>query len=176
MSWLPLILITSMLSSSGAFGGSDHGRPITLNQTDTVNSQWDIFIDQEYNEVEVNDEIQSDDVYSNTSEDDSSDDYSSDVSGSVSVNQSGDPEDFGGEDGSTEAAENGFGSGYDDTGIRSDVQSVTERLEEVRQHTEELRVIEEQNYTLFTYICGILIFLLLVVLLKYIYKFFRIFF
>lgn len=171
MLWLSVILITSVLSSSYVPEVYDHGQPFTFSQTDTFGDQWDILTDQEYNEEKIDDEIQDNDVYIDTYTSDRTDDSSSYMFGSVSDNGADNQEDNG------EGNENEtIYSGYDDSGIRSDLAAVTEQLREVGQQTADLRVIEETQYDLLTYICGIAIFILLVVILKYIYKFFRIFF
>ena len=199
MLWLPVVLITSILSSSGVSGVTDYGQPITFYENDTVGDQWDIYPDQEHSEDEIDEiDVSADDVDSNSYEGnsvgdtDSSDDRSvSDNNNDFGSDNETDPERPAAESGSETAAEgpgddsgndSGTGSGtestgsYDDTELRERLEFLGQRIDEIHGHTDHISAIEDVKYDLLTYICGILVFFLLIVILKYIYKFFRIFF
>lgn len=171
MTWPLLVLCTSVLLSSGVPEVYNYERPITFTQTYTVDNQRDLSVNQEYNKETLNGSTVKQFSFELQTSDSFGDD-NTDSPGTVSDNELIDPDDNE-PDPEEETAIDYTG---EFTELQGKIQANTDAVELLKSQVDNIHEIEVTKSDLLTYICGILLFLLLCELLRYIYKFFKMFF
>lgn len=174
MVWLPVVLMASILSSSGVCGVIDNGQPIKSSQFTSVDCEQNFSACSQYNEnreINTYEPLHDNDVDSWSYSGSSTPDNSGSLSDNVPDNVDSDPED---PEEPEESENTGSAISSEEWGeFRGQLSSVFDNIE---THQIEEQAAIDKILEIVILVAGMLLFITLCEVLKYIYKFFRIFF